>query len=101
MLQTNLNIITCMFSLLSNGGWILDNFPSTRDLWNACVEKNLLPDDVVTLNDNSDNGIFLAKRYYMINKDTIDAQIADRLQREEEEKKRKAEEKRCVGEDVD
>ena len=84
----------CSFD--SNGGWILDNFPSTRDLWNACVDKNLLPDDVISLNDNSENGTFLAKRYYMINRESIDAKIQARLQREEEEKKRKAEERRWV-----
>ncbi|KAK7500075.1 hypothetical protein BaRGS_00008622, partial [Batillaria attramentaria] len=76
------------------GGWIFDNFPNTRDQWNACVDKGLLPDDVIVLNDNSENGKFLATRYYMMNKDTIDASIQERLRLEEEEKKRKEEEKR-------
>ena len=79
---------------LSNGGWILDNFPSTRDLWNACVDKNLLPDDVIILNDNSDNGICLARRYYLHNKAEIDAKIAERVFQEQEEKRKAAEAKR-------
>ena len=43
------------FSRFSNGGWILDNFPRTREQWNVLVERNsLLPDDVIVLKDDSD-----------------------------------------------
>ena len=87
-------MVDLFWSVCSNGGWILDNFPSTRDLWNACVDKNLLPDDVISLNDNSENGVCLAQRYYLMNRESIDAKIQARLQLEEEEKRRKAEERR-------
>ena len=55
-----------------NGGWILDNFPRTRDQWAAATEKGLIPDDVICLRDSSDNGRFLLKRWYEMNKEEID-----------------------------
>ena len=72
-----------------NGGWILDNFPRTRDQWSMCIEKNVLPDDVIVLKDN-DNGEFLLKRYYSINKEEIDGKI--KLRKEAEDRKKRAEE---------
>lgn len=42
--------------LFSFGGWILDNFPQTREQWAMMAEKNLLPDDVVFLKDTSEGG---------------------------------------------
>lgn len=76
------------------GGWILDNFPSTREQWNVCIEKNLLPDDVIVLNDTSENGKFLTTRYYTVNRDYIVGKAQERLMLAEMEKQRIAEEKR-------
>lgn len=57
-----------------------------------CIEKNVMPDDVIVLKDN-DNGDFLLKRYYNINRKEIDLTIKTRKE-EEERKKREAEEER-------
>jgi len=51
-----------------------------------------MPDDVIVLKDN-DNGDFLLKRYYNINRKEIDLTIKTRKE-EEERKKREAEEER-------
>ena len=77
-----------------NGGYILDNFPATRDHWNACVEKGVLPDDVVVLQDRSNNYENLTKRYYMLNRDDIDEKIRLRIEKEHEAKRKEEEEKR-------
>ncbi|ESO88925.1 hypothetical protein LOTGIDRAFT_62291, partial [Lottia gigantea] len=65
-----------------NGGWILDNFPNTRDQWAVCIEKNILPDDVIILKDNSENGVCLMERYYNQNKTEIDELMNVRLEKE-------------------
>ena len=77
-----------------NGGWILDNFPRTRDQWNAMVEKSLLPDDIVCLRDESENGDFLVRRWYQLNRADVDAAIQARLEGEAEDKRRQEEEAR-------
>ena len=52
--------------VLSNGGYVFDNFPQTRDQWTLLLEKGpdkgIMPDDVVYLRDESDHGDFLTKR---------------------------------------
>lgn len=84
----NQYFILCMKQCFSShGGWILDNFPKTRDQMNMCIEKNVLPDDIIVLQDK-DNSEFLLRRYYQINKEEIDSKIQAR--REEEERKRRA-----------
>ena len=50
------DLLFFLLFLLSSGGWILDNFPQTREQWSLMVEKNLIPDDVIFLRDNSDGG---------------------------------------------
>ena len=53
-------------SFKSNGGWIFDDFPRTRDQWALMIEKGaekgLMPDDIIYLRDESENGDFLVKR---------------------------------------
>lgn len=34
----------------------MDNFPQSKEQWALMVEKNILPDDVLVLKDNSDGG---------------------------------------------
>ena len=83
------------FSRFSNGGWILDNFPRTREQWNVLVERNsLLPDDVIVLKDDSDNGDHLIKRWYFYNRTEVDEKIGQRIAAEEAERLRKEEEAR-------
>ena len=72
----------------------MDNFPRTRDQWNAMIEKGLLPDDIVCLKDDSEGGDFLVRRWYHANKADVDAAIEARLQGEAEEKKLREEEAR-------
>lgn len=59
---------------------------------NMCIEKNVLPDDVIVLQDK-ENSEFLLQRYYHMNKEGIDAKIQARKE-EEERKKRAIEEER-------
>lgn len=77
-----------------HGGWILDNFPNTRDQWNLCIERNFLPDDVIVLRDSADGSKFLMKRYYHMNKDLIDEKIRKRIEEEELRKKQEEEERK-------
>lgn len=76
------------------GGWILDNFPETKEQWSMLFERNvILPDCILALQDNSPNGEVLIKRWYMSDKDSIDRQISDRLDRERYERQMQEEEK--------
>ena len=77
-----------------HGGWILDNFPNTRDQWNQCIEKNFVPDDVIVLKDKGENSNFLLKRWYNMNKEEVDAKIQQRLAEEEEVRRKQEEERR-------
>ena len=71
----------------SHGGWILDNFPKESKIWEACVETRFMPDDVLLLNDNSEDGAEPARRYYLANRADIDTRRVARLRREEEERR--------------
>jgi len=44
------------------GGWVLDGFPLTREQWAGMLEQQLIPDCVISLQDNSDKSIMLAER---------------------------------------
>ena len=84
-----------VFSFYRNGGWILDNFPRTREQWNVLVERNTyVPDDVIVLKDESDNGDQLIKRWYSHNRTEVDEKIRLRVEAEESERMRKEEEAR-------
>jgi hypothetical protein len=56
---------------------------------NMCIEKNVMPDDFIVLQDK-ENSEFLLRRYYQMNKEEIDGKIQAR--REEERKKKALEE---------
>ena len=68
---------------LSEGGWILDNFPNTTDQLNAMTEHHLLPDSIITLDDVSDSFNVLMRRWYSANRNEIDQRIQARLAQEE------------------
>ena len=87
-----LNILVVCLS--RNGGWILDDFPRNRDQWTVMIERNVLPDEIVLMKDSSDNGDFLVKRWYQLNRDEVDETIRVRREKEAEEKKRLEEEAR-------
>ena len=55
-LKSHIAMYTIFCNLHRHGGWILDNFPQSREQWALMVEKNILPDDVLVLKDNSDGG---------------------------------------------
>ena len=78
-----------------HGGWILDNFPNTRDIWAAYLERGgergILPDDVIYLTDDSEQHEFLMNRWFQLNKVEIMDKVNSRLQAEAEEKRRKEE----------
>ena len=72
----------------------MDNFPNTRDQWNQCIEKSMMPDDVIVLKDKGENSTYLLKRWYNMNKEEVDAQIRKRLEEEAERKRQMEEERR-------
>ena len=84
--------------IFRHGGWIFDTFPSTRDQWTSYIEKahekNILADDVICLQDPSDNGDFLIKRWYFHNRSEVDARIEQRKQKEAEDKRQREEAER-------
>lgn len=77
-LQHNSFIWICLCS--SHGGWVLDNFPRSPDEWTAYLEraalKKLMPDDLVVLRDQSDTQDALIKRWYKLNRASIDAAVS-------------------------
>ena len=48
---------------------MLDNFPRTREQFTSMIERNIIPDEVICLKDDSENGEFLLKRWYQTNKE--------------------------------
>ncbi|XP_075253347.1 adenylate kinase 9-like [Convolutriloba macropyga] len=73
---------------IANGGYILDNFPRTRDQWTALQDKGVIVDEVLCIQDNSEGGQYLLKRYYDLNKDEVEEAIRARI---EEEKRKQLE----------
>ena len=45
------------------GGYVLDNFPFTREQFTLLIERALIPDSVICLKDDSEHGSFLYKRW--------------------------------------
>ncbi|EDO36193.1 predicted protein [Nematostella vectensis] len=101
----------------SFGGYVIDNFPRSREQFSAMVERGIIPDDVVILRDESDNGEFLLKRWYANNKEELhkvwEARRAElrakleaerlekeRLEREEAERKAEEEARRKAEEEA-
>lgn len=58
-----------IYFLPSAGGYVLDNFPRTREQFTSMIERNIIPDEVICLKDDSENGEFLLKRWYQTNKE--------------------------------
>ncbi|KAM9316639.1 adenylate kinase 9 [Gastrophryne carolinensis] len=76
------------------GGWILDNFPNSPNFWIPLAEKGLLPDTVICLRNTTDNGKYLLSRLYILNKQEINNNILQRLQKERARKLEEEEEAR-------
>ena len=38
---------------ITQGRWIVDGFPNTKDDWNAMTELELIPDDLIVIRDHS------------------------------------------------
>lgn len=72
------------------GGYILDNFPRTREQFTSMIERNILPDEVIYLKDDTENGEFLLKRWYHTNKEELhekwEARRAEERARQEAER---------------
>ena len=51
------------FLLSRFGGWIVDSFPMTRENWTAMVDNELLPDFVISLEDEEAPEDFLLTRF--------------------------------------
>ncbi|KAM4694291.1 adenylate kinase 9 [Discoglossus pictus] len=76
------------------GGWILNNFPNSPNLWIALADKGLLPDTVICLQNSADNGKYLLNRYYQMNITEINNSILQRLRNERTRKLQEEEEAR-------
>ncbi|XP_043922739.1 adenylate kinase 9 [Protopterus annectens] len=76
----------------TEGGWILDNFPKNLEQWTVLVERGIVPDMLISLKDTANEGNFLLGRLYKLNKEEINGQILQRLQKERSRKKQEAEE---------
>ncbi|XP_071818767.1 adenylate kinase 9-like isoform X4 [Apostichopus japonicus] len=76
------------------GGWIVDNFPLTREHWTVLIDRGLAPDEVVFLKDSSEGMTFLLKRWYHLNKEEVDMKVQLRKEEEDREKARILEEAR-------
>ncbi len=48
------------------GGWVVDGFPATRENWESMIESNLLPDFVLSIEDEQAPQDFLLARYAKI-----------------------------------
>lgn len=69
---------------LSDGGWVLDNFPNNLDQLKSLAEANIMPDTFIFLNDSSsDESTLLMRRWYADKKTEIDEKIRARLAHEE------------------
>ncbi|NXW57305.1 KAD9 kinase, partial [Eurystomus gularis] len=76
------------------GGWVVDNYPLSKDHWSALSEKGLLPDTVVCLKDTEKDGVCILRRAYLANRDEINSKILKRLTDEALEKTEEEEEAR-------
>lgn len=45
------------------GGWVIDGFPETRENWAAMIDNNLLPDFVLSIEDEQAPKDFLLTRF--------------------------------------
>lgn len=45
------------------GGWIVDGFPVIRDQWSAMIDNQLLPDFVISLEEEVTQGDMLLRRF--------------------------------------
>ena len=72
-IETNSTLASLLiFSMLYSAGfYVLDDFPRSREQFSAMVERNIIPDEVVCMRDDSENGEFLLKRWYKDNKEGI------------------------------
>ncbi|XP_039603846.1 adenylate kinase 9 isoform X2 [Polypterus senegalus] len=68
------------------GGWVLDNFPNTKEQWISMQERGILPDSVFFLTNTEDDGKYLLTRLYELNKSEIDAAILEKLQEDRRKK---------------
>ncbi|XP_044146654.1 adenylate kinase 9 [Bufo gargarizans] len=76
------------------GGWVLDNFPNSPNYWIPLAEKGFLPDTVICLKNQADNGKYLLNRLYLLNEQEINNNILHRLQKERARKIQEEEEAR-------
>lgn len=82
------------------GGWVLDNFPNSPNYWIPLSEKGLVPDIVICLKNSADNGKCLLNRLYMLNKQEINSNILQRLEKERARKLQEEEEARKEQEEI-
>lgn len=50
------------------------------------AENQIIPDTVIILSDNTERSYVISKRWYLNNKDEIDAKITARIKHEHEKK---------------
>ncbi len=73
---------------------MVDNFPQTREHFTLLIERGLAPDEVINMKDSSENGVYLLKRWYKLNKEEVDEKARLRKEEEDREKAKVLEEAR-------
>ena len=64
---------------VSQGRWIIDGFPNTKDDWNAMSDVELFPDDLIIIRDQTDKFEHLIESHYQMNKEKYDKEFALRM----------------------
>lgn len=55
----------CLFVFLfSAGGWILDNFPHTKEQFTLIFDRGIIPDDVIVFREESNTNEILVERWH-------------------------------------
>lgn len=49
--------------IYSSGGWVLDNFPNTREQYDVMLDRGIIPDETILLKDESPATEVIHKRW--------------------------------------
>ncbi|NXY29538.1 KAD9 kinase, partial [Pomatorhinus ruficollis] len=69
------------------GGWVVDNYPLSKEHWLALSEKGLLPDTVVCLKNTHKDGACILHRAYLASRNENNSEILEQQTDEALEKK--------------
>ena len=64
---------------VSQGRWIIDGFPNTKDDWNAMTDLELFPDDLIIIRDQTERYEHIIECHYQMNAEKYDKEFALRM----------------------